>query len=395
LVALAILLSTTAIIAAAADTITVTLTADGETRTVQTRAKDPADILAEAGIESRMGDFIDDSAFTRDSSSVITLYRIAVVKIFDGKKETLAAIAGTVGKALADGGFTLREEDCLTPAPETPLTDGMEIKITRAFKVEVTADGETRELWLSGGTVSEALTQAGVTYKKNDEITPRLDKKLTNATEITVGRVTYKTRVAQEEVPFASSTRNSNDLYVGESKISQKGRNGLNEVTYKDRYVDGELAGVSKKKTVELKKPVEQIKLLGAVSPVYKPVIMKTGLRPISVLQPSKKLELDKNGIPKNYKQVVTGLAKSYSIGSYGASGGRCVPGTIAVDPKQFPYGTEMYIVSTDGKFLYGYAVANDTGGFVKTNSCMVDLYMPSMDACIQWGARNVRIYVL
>ena len=26
------------------------------------------------------------------------------------------------------------------------------------------------------------------------------------------------------------------------------------------------------------------------------------------------------------------------------------------------PYGTKLYITSTDGKFVYGYAVATDTG---------------------------------
>lgn len=42
------------------------------------------------------------------------------------------------------------------------------------------------------------------------------------------------------------------------------------------------------------------------------------------------------------------------------------MPGHIAVNPKQFPYGTELYIVSLDGKFVYGYCMAADTGGFAR-----------------------------
>ena len=34
----------------------------------------------------------------------------------------------------------------------------------------------------------------------------------------------------------------------------------------------------------------------------------------------------------------------------------------MAVDPDVIPYGTKLYITSTDGKFVYGYAVATDTG---------------------------------
>ncbi|MDR1409445.1 MAG: ubiquitin-like domain-containing protein [Oscillospiraceae bacterium] len=394
-VVLAILLSTMAAVAAAADVFTVTLTADGQTKTIDTRAKLPADILAEAGIESRPGDLVDDSAFSRGSAGAITLYRAASVHILDGKSETLAVIAGTVGRALEQGGYTLREEDKVSPALDTVLSDGLKIDILRSFEVKVTADGKTQKFWLTSGTVKDALKLAGVTYKATDEVAPKPESKLTKATEITVGRVTYKTRTVNEDAAFTTATRYSNTLYVGESKISTKGVAGVNKVTYKDKYVDGQKTGTIKESTEEVKKPVEQVKLIGAVSPAYKPIIMKTGLKPISVLQPSKKLRLDENGIPKNYKSVVVGLAKSYSIGAYGASGRPCVPGNIAVDPRQFPYGTELYIVSTDGKYIYGYAVASDTGLFVKKNSCMVDLFMPSMNACVNWGARNVRIYVL
>ncbi|MDR0883624.1 MAG: ubiquitin-like domain-containing protein [Oscillospiraceae bacterium] len=395
-VVLAFLMSTLVLFAAATDSYTVTLAADGETQSVTTRAKAPADILAEANIAGQTGDLIATDAFHPGQDSALTLYRARRVTINEsGKKPVIAVIAGTVARALEQGGYTLRAEDIVTPALDTELSEGLVIDITRAFKVTATADGETRSLWLTGGTVESALAALNVEYKKADEVSPALGAKLSKATDITVGRVETKTRVVEEKVPFTSTTRNSNDLYVGEKKVETKGVDGLNKVTYVDRFVDGKQVNTVKEKTVEIKKPVQEVKLVGAMSAAYKPIVLKTGLKPISVLQPSSKLQLDENGIPKNYKSVVEGLAKSYSIGKYGASGGRCVPGTIAVDPKQFPYGTELYIVSTDGKYVYGYAIANDTGGFVKTNSCMVDLYMPSMQACINWGARNVRVYVL
>jgi 3D (Asp-Asp-Asp) domain-containing protein len=54
-----------------------------------------------------------------------------------------------------------------------------------------------------------------------------------------------------------------------------------------------------------------------------------------------------------------------------------------------------MYIVSADGKYTYGYAIAADTGGFAKRNPYMVDLYFNTESACINFGIRNVKIYVL
>ena len=52
-----------------------------------------------------------------------------------------------------------------------------------------------------------------------------------------------------------------------------------------------------------------------------------------------------------------------------------------------------MYIVSDDGQYVYGYCVAEDTGGLIKGNR--VDLYFDTYDECINFGYRPVTIYVL
>ena len=61
--------------------------------------------------------------------------------------------------------------------------------------------------------------------------------------------------------------------------------------------------------------------------------------------------------------------------------------GTIAVDPKVIPLGTKVYVSG------YGFAVAEDTGGAIKNN--IIDLYMDTNEACINWGRRNVTLYIL
>ena len=78
------------------------------------------------------------------------------------------------------------------------------------------------------------------------------------------------------------------------------------------------------------------------------------------------------------------------------ATGSSVRPGVVAVDPREIPYGTEMWIVSSDGKYVYGFARAEDTGGFVHfRNGATVDLYMNSYEECCNWGWRGVKIYIL
>ena len=54
--------------------------------------------------------------------------------------------------------------------------------------------------------------------------------------------------------------------------------------------------------------------------------------------------------------------------------------GVVAVDRDTLPLGTKVYVVSNDGAYTYGFAIAEDTG--VRGN--IIDLYMNSYDECIQ-----------
>lgn len=116
---------------------------------------------------------------------------------------------------------------------------------------------------------------------------------------------------------------------------------------------------------------------------------------PISELDIPEDLNLDENGIPENYAYCVEAKATAYTGDPATASGRTPMPGHIAVDPKEYPYGTELYVVSADGKYIYGYCVAADTGGFVKMGNTDIDVYLDNEDMCDDWGNREVKIYVL
>ena len=76
---------------------------------------------------------------------------------------------------------------------------------------------------------------------------------------------------------------------------------------------------------------------------------------------------------PASYSQVLTGKATGYySRTGKGSSGLGLGYGTVAVDPSVIPYGTLLYITSTDGSFVYGYAVATDTGIAVQKGQILV-----------------------
>ena len=107
-------------------------------------------------------------------------------------------------------------------------------------------------------------------------------------------------------------------------------------------------------------------------------------------------VEVDANGVPLHYTRLIQGHATAYYGGTLTATGTRPMQGTVAVDPREIPYGTRMYITSADGSIVYGYAVAEDTGGFIYwPNGATVDLYMWTYSDCVQWGWRMANIYIL
>ncbi len=69
------------------------------------------------------------------------------------------------------------------------------------------------------------------------------------------------------------------------------------------------------------------------------------------------------------------------------ASGTRAKRGTIAADPKVYPFGTRIFIPG------YGYGTVEDVGGAIKGKH--LDVWFPSHEEARSWGTQQVKISVL
>ena len=101
------------------------------------------------------------------------------------------------------------------------------------------------------------------------------------------------------------------------------------------------------------------------------------------------------NGVVLTFSEARTMKGTAYteggSVGSRTASGTAVRVGVVAVDRNVLPLGTKVYVVSNDGAYVYGFAVAEDTG--VRGN--IIDLYMDTESECRRFGVRNCTVYVL
>ena len=357
-----------------------------KSQTVSTEMKDPAQIVAEAGYILDVNDKLDLDRFSEKDGGVIVIKRAQLIRIDEG-----GIITYILGYE-PSGSDTLVSDD--TDSEVSKLEDSFKSQIKQAFTVTVKADGKSKKFAFSGGTVREALKKAGVKVSKDDIVSPSLDSIVTGKTKITVSRVVYRMRNETEVIAHETKMITSPDLKAGETKVSTKGKDGKKSVLYLDKYVNGELVSSSVKKEVTLVKPVTEVIMSGAaksdsLSDYYGSSV------PISELEAPSYLSLNSNGAPSEYKYCIEGKATAYTGDPITATGIVPKPGYIAVDPKQIPYGTECYVTSADGKYVYGYCIAADTGGFVKMGNTTIDLFMNTEDMCLDWGNRRVNIYVL
>lgn len=265
-----------------------------------------------------------------------------------------------------------------------------EITINRGFDVAVTVGSETNVIKMSSGTVADALLQAGVSYDQDDMINYDLDTPLSAGIVIDVVKVDYLYETLSESVPANLDTVYSANVAKGDTTLTQ-GTDGTKLVTYCKKLVNGVVTDTQVVSEQLVTQPVNSTETIGT-----KPVLTSDSVACVSELTPSSPIELDETGRPVSYSKVVTGSGTAYYTGTRTSTGVTPRPGYIAVDPNVIPYGSKLYIVSTDGKYVYGYAIAADTGGFVNfKNNTVADLYFNTKSECINFGRRQVEIYVL
>lgn len=257
-------------------------------------------------------------------------------------------------------------------------------------KVNIFADGNNYVV-RAKGSVADAIDAAGIEVDDDDLINVGLSEPLNASTNIVINRVEFVTEVKLEAIEYATEYKEDDSYVIGFSKVLVDGEEGELAKTICHTYVDGKLASSDIVSTEVTEEPVDEVIVQGTAE--VNPIAAMS----ISQLDVPDYLALDENGVPTSYSNVLTGKSCAYSASPSAktASGRQVKVGYVAVDPSIIPYGTELYIVSTDGNYVYGYAVAADTGTALLDGRILVDLFMESYDASCDWGAKQVNIYIL
>lgn len=344
-------------------------------------------------IKSRKGASILLASATLVSSIFISS-NLSAVKVIDGDKArtVVSTKSATPVQIINQAGFALSGNDAYSISS---IDTVKAIKIFHTFDFTVVDGGEKKTVSAVDGTVGEALTNAGVELPDDDDvISVSLDAEVEEDMTVKIDRVKYITDKTTKTVKYKTVTKNDSTLASGKTKVSVQGVNGSKEVTTVKKYVNGKLVDTKKTEKVT-KKAVDEVVLKGTKQEKKTTSSKSNSSSKATVDSSSKTITV--NGKTISYKKVLTGSGTAYTApaGAKTSTGKVAREGLVAVNPNIIPYGTKLYITTTDGSWTYGYAVAADTGGALRSGSALVDLYYSSESKCRQFGRRQVKVYIL
>ena len=318
-------------------------------------------------------------------------------------------------EVLGEAGLTLNDEDTFVTQPGVGVS---EITIQRKQIITILHGGQTLEVTSYGETVESLLERLSLILTSDDQVSVALDTHTYDGMSITISRSVQMEETYTTLIPFETTYCYDPSLADGEEKVLTAGVDGQLLCTAKVTYVDGvEVNRVILTQDV-VRQPVNAMIAVGTYleqeAPETEPTEPPTTVPPTTVppttapTQPKPEFTgkpiiedgmiITPDGEVLTYTHSKVMKATAYNNQDpgctiYTATGTLCRVGAIAVDPKVIPYGTRMYIVSNDGKYVYGIAVAEDCGGSIKGDR--IDLYFDTTDECWAFGIRNCTVYFL
>jgi uncharacterized protein YabE (DUF348 family) len=302
--------------------------------------------------------------------SEITIRHASTMYIDDGgTRTTLTTTSETIGEALFEAGITLYLADTVTPDLNARVSDGLEVSIYRSRPVSILADGVIVETRATGGTVADALVEAGVALIGLDYAVPSDDSPLLPGMRIRVIRVTEDLLTEDQTQPYETIYQADAAMELDQTAVVQTGQNGVMQRTVRVRYENGIEISRAEEETVVVQETINEVISYGTN------IVLRTVETPEGARQYWRRLRM---------------WATSYHPAALGgdnitATGRVLTKGVVGSDPGVIPYDSSVYVPG------YGVGIMSDTGALLRR--LHIDLGYDDANF-VSW-ARWVDVYLL
>lgn len=282
---------------------------------------------------------------------------------YDGQTKELRTNATKPQKVLEEAGISLAAGDGWRMEGSKRVKDGSVIEVLRGKPFYVIRGDETVEYKSYRATVGEALKDLKIPHR-HGQVYPGLQEPLVANMQVYVLQDNEELHFSEASLDIPVKYEEDYSLNFGTESVSTEGKTGTAKVVSKRiKNSDGSHSEQELARHV-LVEPETKIIRKGMAMSVYTP-----------------------EGY-KRYTRKINAHASAYvDTGNRTAIGLVPYEGIVAVDPRMIPMYTKMYIPG------YGIAMAGDTGGDMVGHR--VDLFFNDYHRAIQWGRRDIEIYIL
>lgn len=220
---------------------TVRLTVDGRPRTLHTFADDVADVLRQQEIGVGAHDIVAPApgAALHDGDDVVVRYGRPLSLTLDGERRQVWTTGKTVAEALRQLGVRAEGAYLNTSRDAAIGRHGLSLDVRTERTVTVLADGREHTVRTNAATVREAVADAGLALHGQDTTSVDPDGFPRDGQTFSVLRIASTQEVREESLPYATERHPDPDRYQGTQVIDTHGREGVREVTYAYRTVNG------------------------------------------------------------------------------------------------------------------------------------------------------------
>lgn len=236
-------------------------------------------------------------------------------------------------------------------------------------KISVTYHGEMLgEFEGDGISVADILKKFGITLGESDVMNYSPDDLSFFGMNLVVDLVEYREEIVEEEIPFETIRRVSQNVPKGERYVAVEGECGFVQKVVRTKLVNGVATDESEEFTRVID-PVNREEFWGVGGVFTAP-----------------------DGQEYRYSYYLDVTATAYThTGDPTYSGTVAEVGVIAVDPRNIDLGSDVYVIGNYGD--YGVCRAEDIGGGIK--GLRIDVFLDTEEECVIFGRREMRAYVL
>ena len=236
-------------------------------------------------------------------------------------------------------------------------------------KISVTYHGnKLGEFEGDGVAVEEILGEFDIELCEGDVMNYSPDDLSFFGMSLVIDLVEYKEEIVEEEIPFETIRRVSQNVPKGERYVAVEGQCGFSQKVVRTKYVNGEATDESEHFTRVID-PVNREEFWGVGGVFTAP-----------------------DGQQYRYSYYLDVTATAYThTGDPTYSGTVAEVGVIAVDPRNIDLGSNVYVIGNYGD--YGVCRAEDIGGGIK--GLRIDVFLDTEEECVIFGRREMRAYVL